>query len=141
MNSNVEIQLLKEPEIFPTKEVLKSALGEVYNVLEDLETQLTQDEFGLTFDWKYYRDTKSWLCKVYHKKNTVFWLSVWEGFFKTSFFFLNRHLEGIAALGTDENSFSIEKEWGKMIPLIFNINDKKQFPDLLKIIKFKKVAK
>ena len=137
----MEIQLLREPEIFPSKEVLKNVLGDVYSVLEELETRLTQDEFGLTFDWKHYKDSKAWLCKVCHKKKTVFWLSVWEGFFKTSFFFLERHLEGIAALEIDNNNFKLEKEWGKMIPLIFNINDKKQFPDLLKIIMFKKAAK
>ena len=137
----METQLLREQEIFPSREVLKNTLGKVYGVLEELETRLTQDEFALTFDWHYYKDSKAWLCKVAHKKKTIFWLSVWEGFFKTSFFFLERHLEGIAALGIDENSFVMEKEWGKMTPLIFNINDKKQFPDLLKIIRYKKGAK
>jgi len=137
----MENQLLREPETFPSKEVLKNILGEVYDVLENLETQLTQDEFALTFDWHYYKDGKSWLCKVAHKKKTIFWLSVWEGFFKTSFFFMERHLDGIAALELNENSYIMEKEWGKMIPFIFKINDKKQFSDLLKIIKFKKGAK
>ena len=131
-----EIQLLREKEFFPSEEVLKNALGEVYSVLEELETRLTQDEFGLSFEWRYYNDGKSWLCKVCHKKKTVFWLSVWEGFFKIAFFFLERHLEGITALEMDENSFKMEKEVGKLIPFIFNINDKRQFSDLLKIIKF-----
>ena len=137
----MEKQLLREPEIFPSKEVLKNTLGEVYCVLEELEAQLTQSEFALTFDWNYYKDGKSWLCKVVHKKKTVFWLSVWDGFFRISFFFLDRHLEGIAALELDENNYVIEKVCGKMIPFIFNINDKKQFTDLLKIILFKKGAK
>ena len=134
-------QLLREPEIVPTKDVLKNILGEVYSVLEELEMQLTQNEFALTFNWHYYKDGKAWLCKVAHKKKTIFWLSVWEGFFKTSFFFLERHLEEIAALELDENNYIIEKEWGKMIPVIFNINNKKQLADLLKIVKFKKAAK
>ena len=134
----METQLLREPEIFPSKEVLKDILGDVFDVLNELETILIQDKFALTFNWHYYKDGKSWLCKVCYKKKTVFWLSVWEGFFKTSFFFLERHLEGIAALQTDENSFTIEKTWGKMIPLIFSINDIKQFSDLLKVIEFKK---
>ena len=137
----METQLLREQEIYPSKEVLKRALGKVYAVLEELETTLTQDNFALTFDWNYYKDGKSWLCKVSHKKKTVFWLSVWEGFFKTGFFFLERHLEGIAALKIDENSFNMEKAWGKMIPLIFSINSKKQFADLLKVVEFKKKAK
>ena len=134
-------QLLREQEITPSKEVLKDALGNVYGVLEELEWQLTQKEFACTFDWTYYKDSKAWLCKVSHKKKTVFWLSVWEGYFKTSFFFLERHLEGIAALELGEDSFILEKEWGKMIPVICNVSNKKQFPDLLKLIKFKKEAK
>ena len=137
----METQLLKEPEIFPSKEVLKDILGEVYSVLEALETVLAQDRFALTFDWHYYKDSKSWLCKVSHKKKTVFWLSIWDGFFKTSFFFLERHLEGIATLQLNENNFTIAKEWGKMIPLIFNINKHEQMEDLLKVVDFKKNAK
>ena len=133
--------LLQEPEIFPSKEVLQNILGEIYGVLEELETQLTQNEFALTFDWHYYNDSKAWLCKVAYKKKTVFWLSVWDGFFKTSFFFLERHLEGILALELDENNYIMEKEWGKMIPFIFNIHDKKQIQDVLKMVEFKKKAK
>jgi hypothetical protein len=137
----MEEMLLREQGIYPSKEVLKHTLGKVYDVLEELETRLTQDEFALTFDWHYYKDSKGWLCKVSHKKKTVFWLSVWDGFFKISFFFLGRHLEGIAALQIDEDSFTIEKEWGKMIPLIFNICKHEQIEDLLKVIEFKKKAK
>ena len=137
----MEIQLLREREIFPSKEVLQNTLGKVYGVLEDFESQLSENEFTMTFEWNYYKDSKGWLCKVCYKKKTIFWLSVWEGFFKTSFFFLERHLEGIAALNIDESSFVIEKEWGKMIPLVFNISHQKQLPDLLKMIKFKKASK
>jgi len=137
----METQLLRKQEIFPSKEVLKDVLGDVYAVFEALETQVTQDEFALTFDWHYYNDGKSWLCKVGHKKKTVFWISVWDGFFQTVFFFLERHLEGIAALETGENSFVIEKNVGKLIPIIFRIKSEKQIPDLLKMIEFKKKAK
>ena len=137
----MEKQLLREPEIFPSKEVLRDVLGEVYGVLEELETRLTQSDYALTFDWRYYNDAKSWLCKVCHKKKTVFWLSVWDGFFQTSFFFLERHLEGIAALAIAENSYSLEKEWGKMIPLIFKIKKQEQIDGLLKMVTFKKKAK
>ena len=137
----METKLLREAEIFPSKDVLKHALGEVYDVLEELETILAQDKFALTFEWRYYKDGKSWLCKVCYKKKTVFWLSVWDGFFKTSFFFLERHLEGIAALEIPENSYVMEKEWGKMIPFIFSISKCEQLTDLIKMVNFKKIAK
>lgn len=131
-------QCLREAEIPPTEKVLREALGKTYEVWLGLEKQLTGSELALTTDWRYYRDSKAWLCKVCHKKKTVFWLSVWTGFFKISFFFLERHLAGIAALEINENSFVIEKEWGKMIPLIFEIDNQRQLNDLLKVIEFKK---
>ena len=138
-----ETQLLREPEIFPSKEVLKDALGNVYDVWEELETRLTQNDFALTFDWNYYKDGKSWLCKVCHKKKTVFWLSVWEGFFKTTFFFLERHLEGIAALDISEQikeDFCRTKPVGKFLPMLIPIDRQERIMDLLKIVKFKKEA-
>jgi hypothetical protein len=137
----METQLLRDPEIFPSREVLKNTLGEVYDVLEALETKLMQKEITSSFDWTYYKDGKSWLCKVAHRKKTIFWLSIWEGFFQTSFFFLERHLEGIAALQIKENSFTMAKEFGKMLPLIFKINKHEQIEDLLKMVEFKMKSK
>lgn len=130
---------LNIPEIFPTEEILKNILAGSFPAFEELSTILSNE--GLTFDWKYYNDSKAWLCKVSHKKKTVFWLSAWNGYFQTSFFFLERHLEGIAALEIDETAFTIEKEWGKMIPLIFKISQREQLPDLLKMTGFKKIQK
>ena len=140
----MEVQLLREPEIFPSKEVLKDILGKVYDVLENLETQLTQGESALTFEWHYYKDGKSWLCKVCHKKKTVFWLSIWNGFFKTTFFFLERHLESIAALDISEQikeDFCRTKTVGKLLPMLISIDRQEQLSDLLKVIEFKKKAK
>ena len=136
----MEKPLLNQQEIFPTGEVLKETLKESYAAFEELQAILS-NEHALTFDWHYYNDSKAWLCKVSHKKKTVFWLSAQDGYFRTSFFFLERHLEGIAALQLDENNLTIAKEWGKMIPFIFEIRNKTPLPDLLKIIEFKKAAK
>jgi len=140
----MEVHLLREQEIFPSAEVLKNILGQIYDVLAELETQLTQNEFGLTFEWNYYKDSKSWLCKVCHKKKTVFWLSVWEGFFQTGFFFLERHLERIAELDISEQikeDFCRTKPVGKLLPMVIRINKQEQLADVLKIVKFKKEAK
>ena len=140
----MDVQLLREQAIFPSREVLQDVLGKVYDVWAELETKLTQDEFGLTFEWRYYNDGKSWLCKVCLKKKTVFWVSVWEGCFKTSFFFLERHLAGVAELDISEQikeDFCRMKPIGKLLPMVINIGKQEQLIDLLKIIKFKKKAK
>ena len=140
----MEVLLLREQEIFPSEEVLKTVLGQVYDVLAELEKQVTQGEFSLTLNWNYYKDGKSWFCKVCHKKKTVFWLSVWEGFFKTAFYFTEKHLESIAELdisGQIKENFCKMKPVGRLLPMIFNINQKEQLEDLLKVVTFKKYLK
>jgi hypothetical protein len=140
----MEKQLLREQAVFPSKEVLKDILGSVFEVFDAFETRLTQNDYALSFDWHYYNDGKSWLCKVCHKKKTVFWLSVWEGCFKTTFFFLERHLESIAALDIAEQikeDFCQMKAVGKLLPMVISITNFEQINDVLKIIQFKKTAK
>jgi len=140
----MEVQLLREQEIFPSKEVLQDVLGKVYDVWAELEIRLTQDELSLTLEWNYYKDGKSWLCKVCHKKKTVFWISVWEGFFKTVFYFTEKHLKGIADLDISEQikeDFCRMKPIGKLLPMVININRQEQLVDLLKVVWFKKKAK
>ncbi|MDR2148316.1 MAG: DUF3788 domain-containing protein [Tannerella sp.] len=131
--------LLNDPSVFPTDEILKNMLAESYTAFEKLSAILNGQ--GAVMKWKYYNDGKAWLCNVSYKKKTVFWLSVWNGYFKINFYFLERHLEGIAALKIAENSFTLQKEWGKMIPVTFEISRSEQLPDLLKMVEFKKKAK
>ena len=140
----MEVQLLREQEIFPSREVLQDVLGKVYDVLEKFENSVTQSELALVFDWNYYKDGKSWFCKVCHKKKTVFWLSVWEGFFKTAFYFTEKHLKGIADLDISEQikeDFCRMKPVGKLLPMVISIDKQEQLDDVLKIVKFKKEAK
>jgi hypothetical protein len=138
----METQLLREQDVFPSEEVLKNTLGGIYPVYESLMG--TIDGYGLVHEWNYYKDGKSWLCKVINKKKTVFWLSVWDGYFQIGFFFTEKHLEGIAALEVDEKikeDFCKQKPVGKLLPMIFKISQKEQLGDLLKVVEFKKKLK
>ena len=140
----MEKPLLREQEIIPTEEVLKNVLGESYSAFEELINTITTPEFGLIPEWNYYKDGKSWLCKVCYKKKTVFWLSAWDKFFKITFFFTEKHLEGIASLDIEENikdDFGKVKPVGRLLPLLISINKTEQLSDALKIIEFKKRLK
>ncbi len=140
----METQLLREQTIFPSEEVLKDVLGNIYPVYESFMGTITGAEYELTCEWNYYKDGKSWLCKVTHKKKTAFWLSVWDGYIQTGFYFTEKHLEGIAALDIDEKikeDFCRTKPVGKLLPMIFKISQKEQLSDLLRVIEFKKKLK
>ena len=135
---------LRDAEIFPSDRVLKDTLGDVYDVLESFLATITNEAYLLSFEWRYYNDGKAWLCKVQHKKKTILWLSVWEGFFKVSFFFTEKHLEAIAALDISEaikTELASAKTVGRLIPMIFNINNANQLEELRTVVRFKKTLK
>ena len=141
----MEKQLLRDPDILPSADVLKNALGgDTHAVHESFISTITGADYGLIFEWKYYNDGKSWLCKVSHKKKTILWLSVWEGHFKTTFFFNEKNLEGIAELDISEKikeGFCNTKPIGRLLPMVFSIIQKEQLDDLLKVVTFKKSLK
>jgi hypothetical protein len=113
----------------------------VYNVLASFLERITNEEYALAIEWRFYNDGKAWLGKVLYKKKTVLWLSVWEGFFKTSFYFTEKHLEKIAALDiadTIRDEFAGAKPVGRLLPMIFNISNQEQVKDLLTVVRFKK---
>ena len=136
---------LRDPEVFPSDRVLKNVLGDsVYSVLASFFETITGAEYGLNIEWRYYNDGKAWLGKVTHKKKTILWLSVWDGFFKTSFYFTEKHLESITALPVSERKkeeFAAMKPIGKLIPMTFDISEKEQLDELLTVVRFKKSLK
>jgi hypothetical protein len=139
-----EGQLLREKEIFPTDEVLEDALGGSYSTFNELVGIITKPDFGLALQWNYYNDGKAWLCKVSYKKKTVFWLSVWDGFFKTGFYFTQKNSSGVLNLDIEEKikeEFIQRKSIGKLMPLAINMKKKEQIADVIKIIVYKKSLK
>ena len=141
----METLLLKDPDVLPSEDVLKNALGNnIHEVFELFINTITSADYGLTYEWRYYNDGKSWFCKISHKKKTVLWLSVWEGYFKIAFYFTEKQLDGIAALDISENikeDFCKTKPVGRLLPMLFTIHQKEQLDDLLKVVAFKKKLK
>ena len=144
MESNNETILLREKEIEPTNEVLENVLGkELFNIYQEL-IKIFTDEFSLEPQWQFYKDGNAWLCKVVDKKKTILWLSVWENFIKTGFYFTENTGTGVLELDIDnkiKEVFEVAKPIGKLIPLIIDINQQKQLKDLKEVVKYKKGLK
>jgi len=140
----METILLKDKQVVPDDKVLKTALGESYAAYDELIKTVTAEESGLSPQWNYYNDGKAWLCKVVFKKKTVFWLSVWDGYFKAAFYFTEGNCDAINGLEIApeiKQSFKSAGHIGKLIPLVISVKSNIQLPDLLRIIAFKKGLK
>ena len=140
----METRTLTDPAVSPSRKVLEHALGKAYPAYEELINTVTCSNYELNPLWHYYNDGKAWLCKVQYKKKTVFWLSVWDKYFKMAFYFTEKNSKGIFEINIDDSikkGFKEPKSTGKLLPLVLIITEKAQLKDALKIIEYKKNLK
>jgi len=136
-----ENPILIDKDVFPDNDVLKEALNNTYIIYDKLITQVSDDPYNLTQEWRYYKDGHSWLCKVVHKKKTVFWISIFDGYFKIAFYLSAKLSEGILDQPIDQDikaDFQQRDFIGKVKPLIVDVVDSSHIDDILKIALYKK---
>jgi hypothetical protein len=89
----------------------------------------------ITVEWRYYNDGKAWLAKGLYKwtgarggqkENTVFWLSIWDSFFKVTIYFPEKNREEVLRLPLDNKvklMMADSKQMGKLrsFPLVFDL--------------------
>ena len=78
--------VLSDPDVFPSEEVLSSHLGKANASFISFSEYNHTAHPDFVGKWKYYNDGKRWLFNVSRKKKTVFWLSVGDDFFRTTFY-------------------------------------------------------
>ena len=147
-----EKQLLRDPDIEPTSEVIAEGLGSAYETYSEFINGL--GEHGITLmEWRFYNDGKAWLSKGEYKWTTprgankvkpIFWLSIWEGFFRISFFFstsVQNELQDLPVSQEMKELIDNVRPMGKSmryIPLIIDIKNKPQLGDVYTIAMFRK---
>lgn len=132
--------LLKDPDVYPSDEVLEETLGEAYPAYRKLIDEITGGPLKLMPEWRFYKDGNAWLCKVVNKKRTVMWLSVWDGFLKASVFFSQKNYEGVFDLPVSEKikkDFAEVDHTGRIITLILDIRKTEDLPDVLTVIGYR----
>jgi len=146
-------QLLRNPNIEPTDEVIAGALGEATGAYLKFIEGLKNYDIDLTY--RYYADGKAWLGKGVHrwtgarggqKEVTAFWLSIWDGFFKVSVFIPEKcRAEALSLPVGDEIKRMIDesKQMGKLkfFPLIFDLCSGELLDAVYTMIDFRKRIK
>jgi len=144
------IQLLRDPNIEPTGENIAEGLGAADSAYRKFINTL--GSHNIQVDWRYYNDGSAWLGKALYKwtgvhggekEMTVFWLSIWDGFFKISFYIPEKARADLLNLPLDgETKKMIEdsKQIGKLkfFPLVFDLHADESFDAVFTIIDFKK---
>ena len=144
-------QLLRDPNIEPTHEVIAEALGMANDAYRKFCETLP--DHGIQLEWRYYNDGKAWLSKGEYKWVTsrgtkkvkpVFWLSIWEGFFKVTFFFATAIRGELLNLPISQSAKEIiltAESMGKtqrFMPIVFDVKSSKQLEDVYILAEYRK---
>ncbi|MGB4585718.1 MAG: GNAT family N-acetyltransferase, partial [Rectinemataceae bacterium] len=89
----------------PLNGSLAEALGgDASSAYEELFGRLSMDHPGIVEQWSYYRDAKCWLLKVSSDHTTIFWLGVYRGYFRTTFYLKPDAADAVSAARLPEAS-------------------------------------
>ena len=151
--SSTKKQELRNPDIQPSGLVIAKALGEANKAYIKFVSQL--EDHDIKLEWRYYTDGKAWLAKGLYKwtgprggqkETTVFWLSIWEGFFKVSIFVPEKVREDVLSLPLDDEiklMVADSKQMGKLkyFPLVFDLHSDEMFKAVFSLADFRKRIK
>ena len=144
-------QMLRDPGIQPTDDVIAMALGEANDAYLKFISLLVGMDIRL--EWRYYTDGKAWLGKGLYRwtgarggqrETTVFWLSLWQGFFKVTIYVPEASRADILSLPLDDEVKRMAAERERMgnrltyLPLVFDLRSDEHFPSVFALADFKK---
>ncbi len=138
MDTEKAIQLLRDEKVFPSEDVLVGAAGTYYGVYREYVDLLL--DRGISVDWRYYRDGRAWLGKAVKGTRTVCWISLWEGFFRVSFYIAMRLRGEFGKLAINEELLDRamrQPPVGKLLPIVVEVTGRQQAADLMEIVAFK----
>jgi hypothetical protein len=102
--------VFKTRETQPDEEMIKKALGEGYIYFENLRW-IVDDEIGpTTREWKFYGEKLGWTLKTFLKRRNLYFISIYDGYFKIAFVFGEKAAKSVLDSGIDP---SLKKEFAR----------------------------
>ena len=136
----MERPLLNDKNEYPDDEVLAKHLGRAKLAWDAFAAGVAARFGDASLEWRYYNDGKAWLCKVVRKKKTVCWVSVWDRFFKTTFYFTaksDRDIESLPIPSDAKDSYRAHESIGKLKPFTIEVRTKKALEVVFVLVKYK----
>jgi hypothetical protein len=120
--------ILNNKDQYPEDDIIFSHIAETKSLWIALFDMIQSAYPDLTKEWRYYNDGKSWLLKVTKKKKTIFWLGVYDGYFKITFYFTDKaeqDIENSHIVSELKKQFKNGKRYGKIRGLSIKFRDEK----------------
>ncbi len=127
-------------ETMPDEGMIQDTLGFNYSHLEYIR-QYIDAEIGVTKEeWKFYGKKLGWTLKKFYKKRNLFFISMYEGYFKISFVFgekaFNKVLDSSIA-ETLKKELAEARKYAEGRGLSIKVDDATYLDDIKKFIQIK----
>ena len=146
-------QLLRNPDLVPSADAIAKALGLANNAYIKFIRGLASHDIQL--EWRYYNDGKAWLAKGLYQWTgvrggqnitTVFWLSIWDGFFKVTIYIPEKARAEVLSLPLDNEvklMIAASQQMGKLkyFPVVFDLYSDEMFEQVFLLADFRKTIK
>ncbi len=136
----MEDPVLTDKDQFPTDEIIFSHIGKSKRYWQKLFKHIRSNYPDFSEEWRYYNDGKSWLLKVVRKSKTIFWVSVTDKSFRTTFYFGDKAEKSILASNISDDlkqSFKNGKRYGKIRGITIEINGDADLANVHELIELK----
>jgi hypothetical protein len=136
--------LLNDKNEYPDDDVVTRHLGKAKPLWDMFVARLRADFGAMNLTWKFYNDGKAWLGKVALRQKTMCWISVWDNFFKITFYFTDKNSADIASLKIDrsyKDAYSANGSSGKLKPLSIEVKSKRALLNVFEVLSYKSAWK
>jgi hypothetical protein len=136
----MEPMVLTDPNEHPTEEIIFSHIGKTKALWTALFQHIDANHPDFGKEWRYYRDGKSWLMKVTQKKKTIFWLAIFKGGFRTTFYFTDKAKDLLLTSALSDEfirQFLDGKNYGKIKGVTVSYSKKQHLADAKILIDIK----
>ena len=135
-----EKKILGDPMVTPGDELLNALLGEKMVWWNTIMNNTLQNYPSVTSVWKYYNDGKQWLFRLLQKKNTIFWVSLIDDSFRTTFYFPQKAESLISQSSLPigmKDAFMDAKWFGKIRGITVKVNSPEDVENVLTLVSLK----
>jgi hypothetical protein len=139
-----ERPVFSDKDVKPTEEMVFTCIGEQKVLWKMLMKHLSDNHKDITWSWNYYNDGKSWLFKAVQKKKTIFWLAVFQSYFRITFYFGEKATSVIESGSLPKDLIEQYKNgprYGKIRAISVQMKDESDLESVKKLIDLKKAVK
>jgi len=135
--SDNQFKVMDDP---PTEKRMVEVLGATYEYLEGLRNFLRKEIGETVEEWKYYGVKNGWILKTFLKKRNMFFIGIYEGYFRITFVFGDRAVQSVMESEVTEDtkrSLQEARKYAEGRGISFEVGDDSHLSDIEHLIKIK----